>query len=247
MLGAIDAELKLVIAGNHDLDLDKHYWANQLDEDDRSEDHLLAVNVVTGQPAVEAGVTYLEEGTYTFTLKNGAMLRVYASPYSPAFCDWAFADERSEDRYNEDHQVAERVKSIAKHLISSFPNVDVVMTHGPPKGILDECLEGGVGCKNLLQALGRAEPRMHCLGHIHESNGAEVMDWGSRVSMRSTRGNEELGKQEGVRNAYPESVKPSLIDGEQSLVINAAIINGKNEPTNAPWLVDLDLPSAPKH
>lgn len=51
-----------------------------------------------------------------------------------------------------------------------------MMTHGPPKGILDECPRGSVGCKSLRQALGRARLRMHCFGHIHESSGAEVMD-----------------------------------------------------------------------
>lgn len=29
MLSIIDAELKLVIAGNHDIDLDPEYWASQ--------------------------------------------------------------------------------------------------------------------------------------------------------------------------------------------------------------------------
>jgi hypothetical protein len=59
----------------------------------------------TGEKAKEAGVTYLDEGIYTFTLSNGAKLRVrlpfshifsnieanntkvYASPYPPEFCD----------------------------------------------------------------------------------------------------------------------------------------------------------------
>lgn len=33
MLGSIDAELKLVIPGNHDLELDKAFWAAQRDEE----------------------------------------------------------------------------------------------------------------------------------------------------------------------------------------------------------------------
>lgn len=39
MLGDIEAELKLVIAGNHDISLDKEYWNSHLDEDDEPEEH----------------------------------------------------------------------------------------------------------------------------------------------------------------------------------------------------------------
>ncbi len=70
MLGAVDAEMKLVIAGNHDLDPDKPHWNTHLDEGDRPEDHNLAMEAMKGDLAAEAGVTYLEEGTNTFTLNE---------------------------------------------------------------------------------------------------------------------------------------------------------------------------------
>lgn len=66
---------------------------------------------------------YLEEGTHIFTLKNGAVLKVYASPYSPEIIkqsaeqneasDWAFSYTRDEDRFNDAHLVANGKKSIA--------------------------------------------------------------------------------------------------------------------------------------
>ena len=46
----------------------------------------------------------------------------------------------SHERFN-GSKVIQSVKSIAKNPIPSPPNVDVVVTYGPPKGILDE----GVG------------------------------------------------------------------------------------------------------
>jgi len=70
MLGAIDAEMKLVIAGNHDLDPDKPHWNTHLDEGDSPEDHNFAMEAMKGDLAAEAGVTYLEEGTNTFTLNE---------------------------------------------------------------------------------------------------------------------------------------------------------------------------------
>ena len=244
VLGTIDAELKLVIAGNHDLDLDEQYWNTHLEEDDEPEDHSRALEVMNGQFAVEAGVTYLEEGTYTFTLKNGANFTIYASPYTPACGDWAFAYDHGQDRFNELHQVADGSKSIAKHPIPEFPNIDVVMTHGPPQGILDICPQGNVGCRNLLQAVRRARPRMHCFGHIHEGNGVKSVDWRFEESETSNLSNEEQRKSPDhniFSNTYPDPTHFPLVRGQQTLMVNAAIMNGRNEPTNAPWLVDLEL------
>jgi predicted MPP superfamily phosphohydrolase len=77
LLGAIDAELKLVIAGNHDLDLDKTYFETHFDKDNDDVDgHMKAVEVMTGPLAKTAGVTYLEEGLHTFTLKNRATFTI---------------------------------------------------------------------------------------------------------------------------------------------------------------------------
>jgi hypothetical protein len=81
MLGSIEADLKLVIAGNHDITLDEAYYQrkgpymhrhNEYDEDLPRK----AKELWLGDRARAAGITYLEEGTYSFILKNGARLRV---------------------------------------------------------------------------------------------------------------------------------------------------------------------------
>jgi hypothetical protein len=90
MLESIDADLKLVIAGNHDISLDETYYARmgaymqgkQYDANMPRQ----AREMWTGERAKKAGVTYLDEGTHEFELKNGARLGVYASPYQPEFC-----------------------------------------------------------------------------------------------------------------------------------------------------------------
>lgn len=246
MLGAIDAELKLVIAGNHDLDLDQQFWDTHLDEGDEPEDHSRAMDVMTGSLAAEAGVTHLKEGVYTFTLKSGARFSLYASPYSPEFCDWAFAYKHDEDRYNEAFQTVDGIRSTATNPIPDFPGVDIVMTHGPPKGILDKVARANVGCPNLLQALRRSRPLMHCFGHIHEGNGVKIVDWESERSNtpKLNGGQVDLEAQGDFVNVYPNRTAPQMIRGYQSLMVNAAIMNVKNEPTNAPWIVDLELPHA---
>lgn len=90
MLESIDAELKLVIAGNHDISLDEMYYkrmgrymqGRRYDEDMPRR----AREMWMGERARKAGVTFLEEGRYGFVLRNGARLGVYASPYQPEFC-----------------------------------------------------------------------------------------------------------------------------------------------------------------
>ena len=242
MLENIDADLKLVIAGNHDLELDQQYWEAQRDEDgalEDPEDHQSAMKTMTGPLAEKAGVSFLHEGTHQFTLKNGTEFTIYVSPYTPAFGDWAFAYKHHEDRFNEPCHVANGATSIATHPIPE--TVDIIMTHGPAKGILDWCPEGNVGCKNLLQAVCRVKPKMHCFGHIHESNGAEIVDWGGNHALGRKEEAEQRQFEDTIENPYPQ---PYLWGGRQgrTLAVNAAIMNGNNKPENAPWFISLDLP-----
>ncbi|KAG7005187.1 hypothetical protein G7Y79_00021g050540 [Physcia stellaris] len=247
MLGSIEAELKLIIAGNHDLELDQKYWEIQCNDEDtpeNPEDHDLAVHAMTGPDAREAGVLFLDEGTHAFTLKNGTRFTMYVSPYTPAFGDWAFAYKSDEDRYNKPSHTANGVTSIATNPIPE--GVDIVMTHGPPKGILDMCPQGNVGCQNLRRALHRTKPQMHCFGHIHEGYGIEVVDWNkTAIDAPKPRKNEAIHQffeRESTQNPYPEPFAWRRDRKSQTLAINASIMTGDHKPANAPWLVSLDLP-----
>ncbi|THZ17116.1 Metallo-dependent phosphatase [Aureobasidium pullulans] len=223
MLGEIDAELKLVIAGNHDLELDGEYWRSHLNEEDgdEPEEHDQAVAIMKGPLAKEAGVTYLEQGTHTFTLKSGVSFSIYVSPYSPAINDYAFGYPSSENRFADlkDH-------------------VDIMMTHGPPRNILDACPSGNVGCDHLLAALNRVKPLLHCFGHIHEGHGARTIGWNDEADAEN----------------YQMVTRPADIDkterwhtvcksekSNETLAVNAAIQGENGEFCNSPWLVYLPL------
>ncbi|KAL8729390.1 MAG: hypothetical protein Q9166_004783 [cf. Caloplaca sp. 2 TL-2023] len=267
MLASIPAELKLIIPGNHDLDLDKAYWDKQItayDNEDEPKDnrpdlqgHGKAVELMTGKTAREAGVTYLTEGTHTFTLTSGATFKIYVSPYTPEFGDWAFGYWNHQDRFNLSSKVERGSTSIVTNPIPE--DVDIVMTHGPPKGILDECANGNVGCPNLLRAMKRVRPMMHCFGHIHEGHGVEVVDWKKRA--KDAASGSEKGEQkedwksktvyryfeeDQIENPYPKAfvwdAAQGYRKGETTLAVNASIMTGGYEPMNAPWLVRLDLP-----
>lgn len=53
-------------------------------------------------------------------------------------------------------------------------DLGVLITHGPPFGILDQTAskEAHLGCAELLDAVKRKRPRVHIFGHIHGGAGA---------------------------------------------------------------------------
>lgn len=118
-----------------------------------------------------------------------------------------------------------------------------MLTHGPPRGILDETNHGEkVGCDHLLRAVARCKPRLHCFGHIHEGWGAGRMDW-----ERESFGQVEAFKSHMLDNRYAGvdisiGGENPLKWGQETLFVNASIMDVRYNPTNAPWVVDIDLP-----
>lgn len=88
-------------------------------------------------------------------------LKIYGSPWQPRFFDWAFNLDRNSPALK------------AKwDLIPS--DLDVLITHGPPHGILDRTDRGvNAGCELLRVAVERVKPRYHIFGHIHRAYGLE--------------------------------------------------------------------------
>jgi len=103
-------------------------------------------------------VTYLRDA-----LAEVAGLRVWGSPWQPWFFDWAFNLPRG--------------PALAERWALVPAGVDVLVTHGPPHGILDSTADGRrVGCEELTAARARIRPRLHLFGHIHESYGTHRAD-----------------------------------------------------------------------
>ena len=130
-------------------------------------------------------------------------------------------------------------------------DVDIVMTHGPPKGILDCCPQGNVGCPNLLQAVRRVKHLMHCFGHIHEGHGVEAVDWKKKkqpvaeIARAAPRKNEAVLRyfeDDLTENPYTEPFVREDDHGDRTLAVNASIMTGDYKPENAPWLISLNLP-----
>ena len=195
----------------------------------------------TGDEALDAGIVYLEEGTRSFQLSNGAKFTIYSSPWQPEYYDWAFTYNRMQDRFNPSPAVS---KFKAPNPIPDHPKIDIMLTHGPPRGILDvaHTTNEEVGCDHLRRAVERCKPRLHCFGHIHEGWGAERLDW---VTKDFTPFVSDKQKILADRSAYvdlSEEGGSPLRWGQETLFVNASIMDITYRPSNAPWIVDLDLP-----
>ena len=54
-------------------------------------------------------------------------------------------------------------------------DVDILVTHTPPSGILDRTSLGlSVGCKDLRRRVDELHARFHLFGHVHEAYGKET-------------------------------------------------------------------------
>lgn len=63
----------------------------------------------------------------------------------------------------------------------AIPNdVDILMTHIPPYGILDVEEGGHVGCPYLYDAIQRTKPGLHCFGHVHGQRGCATIAAGGQ-------------------------------------------------------------------
>lgn len=124
----------LVIPGNHDLFLEKHF-------------------AIAEAACKGAGITLLHNSQHV--LANG--LKVWGSGHTPDFHSWAFMLGTEEIRQ-------------AWNLIPD--NTDLLVTHGPPQGILDRAGGQDLGCPELLKRVRMVKPKVHQFGHIHEG-------WGS--------------------------------------------------------------------
>jgi Icc-related predicted phosphoesterase len=135
-------------------------------------------------------------------------VKFYGSPWQPEFCNWAFNLPRG---------------AALREKWDLIPDdTDVLVTHGPPMGVLDRVwtwkpgsgkmtgkpaysrrIREHVGCADLMAAVKRVNPKVHAFGHIHSDYGTRSMT--------------------GLRTAF----------------INCALANEKYHLTNKPVVFDL--------
>ena len=55
------------------------------------------------------------------------------------------------------------------------PDIDVLVTHGPPRGVLDIAGTEHIGCPELLNRVLAIKPRVHLFGHCHPTYGIHYL------------------------------------------------------------------------
>lgn len=141
----------IIVAGNHD-------WAFQKRESlcrDRLTDAI-----------------YLRDEMINIGGPNGEVVKFYGSPWQRWFWGWAF-------NFPDHNSNFYRARAHAQDCWDNIPiNTDVLITHGPPIGILDATVNGqnvgDIWLKERLQGL--MHLKLHVFGHIHYSYGTKSID-----------------------------------------------------------------------
>ena len=138
---------KVVIAGNHDLLLDPGFVASFPDR--------IYEGDGTSRSDLDWGdITYLNNSATRLELTRGRSLVIYGSPLTEQCGTWAF-----------------QYPPIRSVWADSVPlDTDILLTHGPPKGHLDE---EGKGCAQLTREIWRVRPSLVVFGHIHDGHGQQ--------------------------------------------------------------------------
>lgn len=173
---------RIFIPGNHDWSLERNF-PYWKDECDKRGIHLLN----------DTGITV--EG-----------IKIWGSPVQPWFHSWAFNRARTEAE-------ATRVHPWIKPHWDMIPeDTEILLTHGPPMGILDEVtmVNGDsydpprlAGCEELLKRIKDTQIKLHVFGHIHEGRGFHYDRYITYVNASSLD-----------RMYYPESDKPMRVTRE---------------------------------
>ena len=129
---------KIIVAGNHDIQI--HSMLNWF------------LGLLTN-----TGIIYLQDSGINLKDK-----KIYGTPWSPIFMNWAFMLYSDELEY----------------YYNKIPNgIDLLISHCPPYGILDTSYNvvkmdlEHYGSKELLSVVTKVSPKHHIFGHLHDGYG----------------------------------------------------------------------------
>jgi hypothetical protein len=171
--GSQDYTYKIFVAGNHD-------WGFERKPEKYKE------------MCKKYGVIYLEDSGITIQdFDTGEDIKIWGSPVQPEFCNWAFNRRINKvaplpDDYDPYHSYGkQKIHPWIKPHWDIIPDdTDILVTHGPPEGILDGVQNffhdphnmTSVGCPHLREAVRRVKPKLHVFGHIHDQHGVMVSE-----------------------------------------------------------------------
>ncbi|RPA75853.1 hypothetical protein BJ508DRAFT_214124 [Ascobolus immersus RN42] len=247
-ISALSHEVKVVIGGNHDMDLDPFHHKTT------RESYHKARNLFTSAEARSKGIYYLDSEVQHVSLskkeapgKPQVKIPVYGNPYQPEFMGtkWAFIYDPFPS--DQSHQ-------IWAHAPKKEDNVGIWVSHGGPKNRLDKIptypnLEG---CYVQAEKISKARPMLCVFGHFHTSYGIERAQFGDEESSDGSFDPvkvENITKKDfsGAYDFSHNSPEGELKKGKETVFVNAAWFTGHGEAKllpdrNRPVVIDMDFP-----
>lgn len=108
-------------------------------------------------------------------------------------------------------------------------NVDMLITHEPPQGVMDQVTDiGAVGCPLLKGHVERIRPLLHAFGHIRKAFRADVQSHKGRSTDRIA----DEGAAEGLR-------RHQWADGRTTAFCNASLLDERYQLTYKATVIDV--------
>jgi Icc-related predicted phosphoesterase len=154
--GALPHKKKILVCGNHDIGAEVEFK--------------------------EEFVELCEENGVILLNDSGVEIdgvKFWGSPVTPRFgYGWAWNRDVEDNRTKSEIANYMPNNPIQKHWDLIPNDTNVLLTHGPPRGILDLCFYGGdrAGCPRLLDKVLEIKPKVHVFGHIHEQYGLDTFE-----------------------------------------------------------------------
>jgi len=149
-LDSLPHKHKIVIAGNHDVALDVGHYQKSFSK------------ILGHKSPIDSNSIISELKSHCIYLLEEELviegIKLFGTPYTSGnSADWGFG-------YSEPKGT--------KHWNKIPRDVDILVSHSPPYGILDESLDNSHGCQCLLnQVTNGIKPSVHVFGHVHEGYG----------------------------------------------------------------------------
>ena len=126
--------------------------------------------------SIEKGLVTKDDfdGECIYYLENSHItiegIKIFGSPYTPSFGQWSFMKARH------------KLDRIWEGAIDD--DTDIIVVHGPPKGILDKSYDrrGNIeacGDRSLLNKINKVKPKLMLFGHIHNCD--DIINAGTRT------------------------------------------------------------------
>lgn len=165
--------------GEREVVIDYHEWLSE-----QPASHIISVNgnheleIEKDYPIIKALVEAICPRIHMLQQESIVIdgIKLYGDATTPYFFNWAWNAGRTPA------EAAIHSKPYIKHEWDKIPDdVNILVTHSPPYGILDKVkpTKDGVGCNHLLERV-KSLPalKVHAFGHLHLDGGKSVVEDG---------------------------------------------------------------------